>query len=137
MGFTSKWGEEAGVPRLCCGYTDTQCTDILLLHTLCIYVIKSTSALEPVSFHQAWLSWSFLKNGFYSQVLWLMFLEIDLLLNYVNFLYWIEQPLNIERPSGYFFGISTISGSPDFLKSDALWSQKPQIIQVLVLTLTS
>ena len=51
------------------GYTDTQSTDILVLHTLCTYLIKSTNALEPVSFHQTWLSWSFLKNGFYSQVL--------------------------------------------------------------------
>lgn len=66
--FISKWGGEAGVPRLC-WWVHRQSTDILLLHTLCTYVIKSTSALEPVSFHQAWLSWSFLKNGFYSQLL--------------------------------------------------------------------
>ena len=66
-----------------------------------------------------------------------MFLEIESLLNYVNVPGWIEQTLNIEWPSGYFFGISTMFGSPDFLKSDAFWSQKPQLIQVLALTLTS
>ena len=41
------------------GYTDAQSTDILLLHTPCTCVIKATSAMEPVSFYQAWLSWSF------------------------------------------------------------------------------